>query len=291
MAQGNSIGIRTLPPIPLYGKGYILVQCTPCSPFSIQAKNSWWYQGLSILLWLACTQPAWSSRLSAPSYTVHDRSCRPPEAAVACFKNQARSAALDPYFQDRLHPKRSRKQVRPSSSLETMGTMTLGSVSLTKAFDAAPHSWFPPLTFALVLAVGASCSLQQKSHRIRRRQSAQRARIPAPMTDSSRRLVRRPIHAAVEVHWNKQLYRGRATEMGTQSIRVEVDERTQGIKRLMPVGLVFKQEDARPSQRLLAQVISITFEGNHRSVLELRFPDRWQQQQNRKVQYLLNTLH
>jgi hypothetical protein len=79
--------------------------------------------------------------------------------------------------------------------------------------------------------------------------------------------------------------------MGTQSIRVEVDERTQGIKRLMPVGLVFKQEDARPSQRLLAQVISITFEGNHRSVLELRFPDRWQQQQNRKVQCLLNTLH
>jgi cellulose synthase (UDP-forming) len=153
-----------------------------------------------------------------------------------------------------------------------MGTMTLGSVSLTKAFDAAPHNWFPPLTFALVLAVGASCSLQQKSHR-------------------RRRLMRKPIHAAVGVYWNNQLYRGSATEMGTQSIRVEVDERIQGIKRLMPVGLVFKQEHARPSQRLLAQIISIASEGNHRSVLELRFPDRWQQQQNRKVQYLLNTLH
>ncbi len=287
MAQGNSIGVSTLPPIPLYGKGYIPVHCTPFSPFSIQAKNPWWYQGLSILLWLACTQPAWSSRLSAPSYTVHDRSCRPPEAAIACFENRAPSTALDLYFQERLHPKRSRKQVRPSSSPETMGTMTLGSVSLTKAFDATLHNWFPPLTFALVLVVGASCSLQQKSSRIRRRQPAQSAQIPFPMED----LSRRPIYTAVEVHWNNQLYRGSATEIGTQSIRVEMNERIQGIKRLMPVGLLFKQENAIPSQRLLAQIISIVSEGNHHSVLELRFPDRWQQRQNRKVQYLLNVLH
>jgi hypothetical protein len=102
--------------------------------------------------------------------------------------------------------------------------------------------------------------------------------------------MRRPIYAAVEVYWNNQFYKGRATEMGTESIQVEVDEVLQGIKRLMPVGLVFKQEDSRPSQRLLAQVISIASEGNHRSVLELRFPDRWQQQQKHKVQYLLNAL-
>ena len=294
-----------LPPIPRLGGGSILIQYTP---MSIRTQNSWLCQGLALLLWLACMKPASSSSLSAFS---SDHSCRSHTQEFACLLihpkqtkqllAQSLQQTVPPSYQDsprKSQYKRSRKQVR-SLSVQAIGTATLGSLSITKAFGAAPYknNWLSPLSFAITIAsaIGAFYYLQQ---RLRRRNgsikdtyllSVPQATLPAPTKDSDRK----SIHATAEIYWNKQLYQGSATEIGPQSMRVEVDDVIRGLKILMPVGLTISQDATEPPQRFIVQVVSIqplATAGNHRSVLELRFPNRWQQQQNKKVKALINVL-
>jgi hypothetical protein len=290
----------------------------------IQPKNSWLYQGIALLLWLACVGPAWSSSLSAfssdrPKITTYLLGVDPPAPALRpdfdldLLKNRSRQdpkqteqllaqsveQTAPPSHQDppgKIRYKRSRRQVR-SLSVQAIGTATLGSLSIAKAFEADPHknNWLSPLGFAIVMLSGASYYLQQPKRRNRQTKdiyllSVPQAALPAPTEDSDRK----SIHAIAEIYWNKQLYKGRATEIGPQSIRVEVDDVIRGLKILMPVGLTISQDDAEPPKRFIVQVVSIeplATIGNHHSVLELRFPNRWQQQQNKKVKELMNALN
>ncbi|MGA7951982.1 MAG: hypothetical protein WCA07_00530 [Gloeobacterales cyanobacterium] len=206
-----------------------------------------------------------------------------------------------PPYQDRPQKnryKRSRRQVR-SLSVQAIGTATLGSLSIAKAFEADPHknNWLSPLVFAIAMVSAAFYFLGQKPRRRNDRikdtdllRVTQTLLLPAPREDSERK----SIQATAEIYWNKRLYKGRATEIGPQNMRVEIDDVIRGLKILMPVGLIISQDDRIPPQHFLVQVVSIqplAIAGNHRYVLELRFPNRWQQQQDQKVKELIDVLN
>jgi hypothetical protein len=291
---------------------------------SIQPKNSWLYQGLALLLWLAYIGPAWSSSLSAfsrdrPKITTYLLGVDPPAPTLRpdfdldLLKNRSRQApsqteqllaqsveqTAPPSSQDppgKGRYKRSRRQVR-SLSVQAIGTATLGSLSIAKAFEVDPYknNWLSPLGFAIAIASGAFYYLQQPRRRNRQTKDTYllgvpQIALPTPMEDSDRK----SIQATAEIYWNKQLYKGRATEIGPQSMRVEIDDVIRGLKILMPVGLTISQDATDPPKRFLVQIVSIqplATAGDHRSVLELRFPKRWQQLQSRKVKELMNVLH
>ncbi len=253
---------------------------------SIQPKNSWLYQGLALLLWLACIEPAWSSSLSASE----DR------PKITPYRLE-----IDPPRESRY--RRSRRQVH-THAVQAIGTATLGSLSITKAFGADPHrnNWLSPLAFTMIFAsaIGTFYVVQQPSKggnkpaRDTYWLNVPQTALSAPMEDSDRKSIR----ATAEIYWNKKFYKGRATEIGPQSMRVEVDDVIGGLQILMPVGLIICQEAGQEAtevlKHFLVQVVSIqplVTGGKRRSVLELRFPRRWQHRQNQKVKELINILH
>ncbi len=285
---------------------------------SIQPKNSWLYQGLALLLWLACMEPAWPSSLSSdrPKITRSVPTVR-SDFDLELLKNRAKQnpkqteqllaqsveQAAPPSDQD--PPRKSRykrllRQVR-SFSVPAIGTAPLGSLSITQAFGAAPrkNNWLSSLALTTILAsaMGMFYSLSLQLPKSRNRPTKDRyvqripqAALPIPVEDSDRK----PIRATAEIYWNKQLYKGRAIEMDAQSMCVEVDDVLRGLKTLMPVGLMISQDATEIPKRFLVQVVAIqplVTGGNHRSVLELRFPKRWQKQQNQKIKALINVLY
>jgi hypothetical protein len=270
-------------------------------------------------------EPAWSSNPSTfssdrPKITTYVLGVDPPapslhpDFALDLLKTHSRQdpkqterllaqsveQIAPPSHQDppgKIRFKRSRRQVR-SLSVQAIGTATLGSLSIAKAFEADPHknNWLSPLGFTIAMVSGAFYYVQQQSRRRNRLtkniylMSVPQKALPAPMEDSDRK----SIHANAEIYWNKKLYKGRATAISSQNMRVEVDGVIRGLKILMPVGLTISQDGSTLPKHFLVQVVSIqplATAGNHRSVLELRFPNRWQQLQNRKVKELINVLH
>jgi hypothetical protein len=290
---------------------------------SIQPKNSWLYQGLALLLWLVCMEPAWPSSLSSdrpkittyllevdrPAPTVHpdfdlellkNRTRQKPKQTEQLLAQSTEQTAPEQDPPRKSRYKRSPRQVR-SLSVPAIGAATLGTHSITKAFGAALHknNWLSSLVFTMILAcaMGALYSFYLQLP-IRRNRSTKdthvqripQAALPIPLEDSDRK----PIQVNAEIYWNKQLYKGRATEIDALSMRVEMDNIIRGLKILMPVGLIIGQDAIEIPKRFLVQVVSIqplVNGGNHRSVLELRFPKRWQQQQNQRIEALINVLH
>jgi hypothetical protein len=267
---------------------------------SIQPKNSWLYQGLALLLWLACMKSAWSSSLSdfpkeRPKITPYLIGTEQLLAQSA--ETTAPSSEQDP---PRSRYRRVHRQIRAQQAI---GTATLGSLAITKAFGADPYqnNWLSPLacTMTFASAIGTFYVLQQPSKR--RNRSSRDIYLPSvPQTTLSASIEdsdRKSIQANAEIYWNKKLYKGRAIKIGSQSIRVELDEGIRGLKTLMPIGLIISQESSQEAteipQRFLVQVVSIEplgTKGKHRFVLELRFPQRWKKQ-NQKVKVLINVLH
>lgn len=305
--------------LPLYRQGNILLQD---NPMSIQPKKSWLYQGLALLLWLACIEPACSSSLFASGdrskvtkITPYLLGVDPPASTVRpdfdpeLLKNHsdpkqtehrakkllAKSAETTATRLDQ-DPSRNSRYKR-SLSVQAMGTATLGSLSVTKALGADPRqsNWLSSLAFTMTFAgaIGVFFIVRQPS-RYGKNPSGDTYWLNATMKDSGRKLIQ----ATAKIYWNKKVYKGSATEIGLQSMRIEVDSEMRGLKILMPMVLVMGQEAGQESrelpQRLLVQVVSIkplSSGGKHRSVLELRFPKRWQQQQSQRVKELIEILH
>lgn len=119
--------------------------------------------------------------------------------------------------------------------------------------------------------------------------------------------VRKKIRAAAQLYWNGQFYPGIATEMGSRSLRIELDdcppELTALRRTTVPVGVLLSQavSDPNPAQ-LLAQVQSI---GTRQMTLvsdsgiraatatmpmELSFPKTLDSQQAHQIRQLLKRL-
>jgi hypothetical protein len=261
---------------------------------SIQPKNSWLYQGLALLLWLACMESAWSSSLSAfskdrPKITPYLLRVDPPASALR--SDTAPALAPDPPRKS--YYKRSRKQVH-AHTVQAIGTATLGSLSITRSFGAVPHqnNWLSPLAFTMTFAsaIGVLYVVQQPSKGGNKtaRDIYPQTALPNPLGGSDRK----SIEATAGIYWNKRLYKGRATEIGPQSMRVEVDEVMSGLQIWMPVGLIISQGATEIPKRFLVQVVAIhplATGGKPRCVLELQFPKRWKQQQSQKVKELITS--
>jgi hypothetical protein len=269
--------------------------------------RSWFY--LALLLWLVCIEPSWSSNLSvfsrepslSPDLRLNVLTAQSKQNPVQKEQLLAQSLEQTSPLSEQARPQKdrykySRRQVR-SLSAQAIGTATLGSLSMAKAFEADPHKrlWLFPFFSASALLSGAFYYLRQRPRHDRKWPYADvlnspQALLPAPREYSERK----SIQATAEIYWNKQLYKGKATEIGPQSMRVEVDDVIRELKILMPVGISISQNDLEPAKRFIVQVISIqplATAGNHHSVLELRLPNRWQQLQDQKIKELINILH
>ncbi len=129
---------------------------------------------------------------------------------------------------------------------------------------------------------------------------------------SSSNMLRKRIRASAQVYWQGDFYLGAATEFGTTSLRLELDNITtsnakllepQNLERIKQeepiVGLLLSQELTSPSrERLLAQIVSIellsTQDDNNSApskvAIELSFPDQFQERQGAKIKELLRVL-
>ncbi len=119
--------------------------------------------------------------------------------------------------------------------------------------------------------------------------------------------VRKQIHAAAQLYWQGQYYPGIATEMGSRSLRLELENCPPELSALRhtitPVGILLSQTDQDPDPvQLLAQVESIemrqmvTAQGfSHRVStatvpIELRFPKMLDAKQSKRIRHLLKHL-
>ncbi|HBY80490.1 MAG TPA: cellulose synthase, partial [Cyanobacteria bacterium UBA11148] len=132
------------------------------------------------------------------------------------------------------------------------------------------------------------------------------------ISKSSSNMLRKRIRASAQVYWQGDFYLGAATEFGTTSLRLELDNITtsnakllepQNLERIKQeepiVGLLLSQELTSPSrERLLAQIVSIellsTQDDNNSApskvAIELSFPDQFQERQGGKIKELLRVL-
>jgi cellulose synthase (UDP-forming) len=115
--------------------------------------------------------------------------------------------------------------------------------------------------------------------------------------------VRQRVQALTQLYWEGDYYLGQVIEMGVSSIRLEMDgsllPHLDQLQRTKPVvGLLISQgaNDATPT-RLLAgvQAVEVVSEPtsealNNRILLELSFPQPFQQRQQAKIQQLLKRL-
>jgi hypothetical protein len=274
-----------LSPIPLGRRGSILI-----TVLIMAQPRSWFY--FALLLWLVCIEPSWSSNLSVSTFSspidvLQSQSKQKPVQKLLA-QNPEQASLSDQARPQKDRYKDSRKQ--RSLSAEAIGTATLGSLSVAKALtDPHRRIWLFPFFSASAMLSGAFYYLQQGTQK----------RTHADLLSSSHASAlkeyseRKSIQATAEIYWNKQLYRGQATEIGPQGIRVEIDDVIRELKILMPVGITISQNDGEPAKRFIVQVISIqplATADNHRSALELRFPNCWQQRQEQKIKALLNSL-
>jgi cellulose synthase (UDP-forming) len=121
--------------------------------------------------------------------------------------------------------------------------------------------------------------------------------------------VRKQIHAAAQLYWDGHFYEGRATEMSSRSLRLELDARAtpnlEAMRRMNPpVGLLLSQ-NANDSQarRLVAQVQTVEAPVLNFSpsadrsrivdsiAIELEFPENLDYQQGKRIKQLLKALH
>jgi cellulose synthase (UDP-forming) len=126
--------------------------------------------------------------------------------------------------------------------------------------------------------------------------------------------VRKQVRAAAEIYWESHFYAGEVTEIGINSLRIELAgtgsatsssnmlqqqdlEKMQQEKAL--VGLLFNQEINHQSpRRFLAQISAVEVlptqenrDPTHRKVaIELIFPERLKQRQAAKIRHLLKVL-
>ncbi len=127
-----------------------------------------------------------------------------------------------------------------------------------------------------------------------------RRSLKDPKPASTTIKVRKHIHAAAQLYWDSQFYAAVATEIGSQTLRLELtsaylpDIDTMQRSNAM-VGLLISQteSDAKP-QRLLAQVDTVeTLDDNsgQRLVIELQFPKTVMAQQSTRIKTLVKTLN
>ncbi|HBB33128.1 MAG TPA: cellulose synthase catalytic subunit (UDP-forming) [Cyanobacteria bacterium UBA8803] len=132
------------------------------------------------------------------------------------------------------------------------------------------------------------------------------------VSQSNPNRLRKHIRAAAQIYWQGEFYLGYATELGTTSIKLELDNiATSNAKLLQPknlerikqeapiVGLLLSQDLKSPSrERLLAQIISIQLlaaqEGSQSTpqkvAIELLFPEQFKDKQAGKIRELARTL-
>lgn len=111
--------------------------------------------------------------------------------------------------------------------------------------------------------------------------------------------VRKQIRAAAQVYWEGNFYSAIATEIGSRTVRLELENPdTLELDRLHQskplVGLMLSQHMDEMPNRLLSQVRSVdTFSdasGNQVTALELKFPEKIMDRQGTQIKHLINTL-
>jgi cellulose synthase (UDP-forming) len=113
--------------------------------------------------------------------------------------------------------------------------------------------------------------------------------------------VRKRIHAFAQINWKGRFYPTRATEFGVHSLRLELEpDLIQDLARMgqekSVVGLLIAQEaSAVSAERLVAQVeeVETLSDGENGSTyvaIELSFPRKLQQRQERKIKQLVKIL-
>ena len=132
------------------------------------------------------------------------------------------------------------------------------------------------------------------------------------ISKSNSKSLRKRIRAAAQIYWQGEFYLGEATDLGSTSLRLELDNiTTSNAKLLQPksldrikqeepiVGLLLSQHLHSPSrERLLAQISSIELisepeNGNStptKVAIELSFPEQFQEKQGAKIKELLRVL-
>ncbi|MUL35769.1 glycosyltransferase [Gloeocapsopsis dulcis] len=116
--------------------------------------------------------------------------------------------------------------------------------------------------------------------------------------------VRKQVQTTAQIYWEGQFYTGEATELGTSSLKLELDYNSassekqlqqQDIEKMRQqqplVGLLLEGDNS--ANRFLAQITHVEICGNSdRSsvVIELRFPEQFKQKQAEKIKELLQTL-
>ncbi len=129
--------------------------------------------------------------------------------------------------------------------------------------------------------------------------------------DGGRR-VRKRIRVPAQIYWEGNFYLGEASELGTTSIRLELDGSTTSNSKTLQdddlermqqdrplIGLLLSQETANESpKRFLAQIQAIELLSpqqdndttRRRVAVELNFPEQFKQQQADKIKQLLKVL-
>lgn len=117
--------------------------------------------------------------------------------------------------------------------------------------------------------------------------------------------VRKKVTAFGELYWDGHFFSGTATELGVTGLRLELDSRQSksNQKTLTPqdlttmqnakplVGLLLSQGLNHPSPtRFVAEISALEESENGKTVIELSFPNKFQNQQSSKVKQLLQVL-
>lgn len=124
-----------------------------------------------------------------------------------------------------------------------------------------------------------------------------------PIQPVQQQAVRKQVKAEVQLYWKGNSYSGTVTEMGFQSVQLELSEgentawKALAAQKLL-VGLLVSPNRANsPPTRLLAQVDSVSevkglSQTDDRSIaLELSFPKQLKEQQEEKIKQLVKTLN
>lgn len=108
--------------------------------------------------------------------------------------------------------------------------------------------------------------------------------------------LRRQIQAPVQLYWEGHFWQGHATELGAESMRVQLDaaqmQHLEDLRDNNPlVGVLVSQDKSDPSpKRLLVEVAGVKDMGQGAIALELLFPEKLMGQQDSKIKHLLRTL-
>lgn len=117
--------------------------------------------------------------------------------------------------------------------------------------------------------------------------------------------VRKRVRATAQLYWDGEFYPGEATEIGANSLRVELQSeaisavqmiQAQGLQKIQKekplVGLLLSQETSNvPPRRFLAQIVGVEIlSDNNQVAIELQFPEQYKEQQSNKIKQLLRVL-